>query len=106
MEKGKKLLITIVCVLTVLALISSSSFAADKPITIKGMVEAAAKDGSGNVIAVQIAAEAETYQVAENAKAKELIPLTGKSVEATGVVAVKADGSKVITIESFKSLEM
>jgi len=112
MEKGRKLFITVVCALAVLALISSSSFAADKPalaakpVTIKGMVEAAAKDDAGKITAVQIAVQDEKYQVAENVKAKELIPLAGKTVEATGVVTVKADGSKIITIESFKALEM
>ncbi len=105
MEKGRKLFITAVCAFVVLAVISSSLLAADKPVTIKGTVEVAAKDDAGKITAIQLLVGNEAYKVADNAKAKELVLLVGEMVEATGMVMAKADGSKMIAIESFKVVE-
>jgi regulatory protein YycH of two-component signal transduction system YycFG len=47
----------------------------------------------------------QSYQVAENEKADELSEQIGKKVEVKGVVEENADGSKMITVESYKVIE-
>jgi len=47
----------------------------------------------------------QSYQVAENEKADEIAEHVGKKVEVKGVIEENADGSKMITIESYKLIE-
>ena len=47
----------------------------------------------------------QSYQVAENEMADEIAEQVGKKVEVKGVIEENADGSKMITIESYKVIE-
>jgi hypothetical protein len=47
----------------------------------------------------------QSYQVAEDEKADEIAQYVGRKVEVKGVIEENADGSKMITIESYKLIE-
>lgn len=77
----------------------------DKEVTITGVVEKAAVDENGKVIAVEIQEEwlegTEYYLVNDDAKGNELLGLVGKKVEVTGVVDEDEDDNKILTVKSF-----
>ncbi len=95
----KALCIVAICALVV-AMFGTSVLAAD--VTVKGKVEAAAKDAAGKVTAVSIVTDSGKVAVAGTGKGKALLNEVGKTVEATGVEITAADGAKTLEVKSFK----
>ena len=84
-------------VLVIFLIVGVSGYTlAQKQVTMVGMVgeDSTIVDDAG-----------QSYQVAENEKADEIAEHVGKKVEVKGVIEENADGSKMITIESYKLIE-
>jgi regulatory protein YycH of two-component signal transduction system YycFG len=91
---AKKLLLTVFVILLVAGVTGYAL--TQKQVTMVGTVgeDSTIVDDSG-----------QSYQVAENEKADEIAEQVGKKVEVKGVIEENADGSKMITIESYKVIE-
>jgi hypothetical protein len=94
MKKNRKYLFIGFLAMLMIAFLSGSVISADS-ITIVGTINA---DG-------QIVTDNDqVYEIGENKKGDELFELVGKKVKVTGTV-VEEDGTKVITVISYKVIE-
>lgn len=127
MLKSKKLLLIVVCGFIIFSfLMSTTSFAADKPatqqqqapkkgtpakavpakpVTLKGVIQAAETDESGQAVKIHLAAGEQQYPISMNEKGKELLPLVGKTVEINGGLKPNKKGKNVIAVKTFKVVE-
>jgi hypothetical protein len=94
MQKKRKYLFIGFLTMLMIALLSGPAIATDS-VTIVGTINA---DG-------QIVTDNDqVYEIGENKKGDELFELVGKKVKVTGTVA-EEDGTKVITVISYKVIE-
>jgi hypothetical protein len=88
----------------VTALLASTCFAAEgETVKLQGVVSVT-RDANDVITAVQLAADAGTYNVELDAKGLELGEMDGQKVEVEGVVSEK-DGQKWLTVLMFTVAE-
>jgi DNA/RNA endonuclease YhcR with UshA esterase domain len=96
-----------IALLTMLAtvLLASTCFAAEgETVQLQGVVSVT-RDANDVITAVQLVADAGTYNVELDANGQELgESMEGESVEVEGVVSEK-DGQKWLTVSTFSTLE-
>ena len=103
MLRRKKTMLSVLCVLAIVALmVSVPLFAAMGEEDIVGTVFASEWDANDNVTAVVIATEeGEEIAVSPSGKGMELLKLDEKNVKATGSIATDEEGRKTITITRY-----
>ena len=99
----KKVMLSILCVLAIVALMGSlPMFAATEEVEIAGTVFASEWDAKDNVTAVVIATEeGEEIAVSPSGKGTELLKLEEKNVKATGSIVTDQEGRKTINITKY-----
>ena len=99
----KKVMLSILCVLAIVALMGSlPMFAATEEVEIAGTVFASEWDANDNVTAVVIATEeGEEIAVSASGKGMELLKLEEKNVKATGSLVTDQEGRKTINITKY-----
>jgi|YNPNPStandDraft_1061719.scaffolds.fasta_scaffold03155_5 hypothetical protein len=77
-----------------------------KLVRISGIVTAAGWDDDAAITAVSISTRDEQeYLVVNRGKGRELLGLVQKEVEVTGTVRKKEDGTRLLTIRSYRLVE-
>ena len=99
----KKVMLSILCVLAIVALMGSLPlFAATEEVEIAGTVFASEWDANDNVTAVVIATEeGEEIAVSHSGKGMELLKLEEKNVKASGSIVTDQEGRKTINITKY-----
>ena len=99
----KKVMLSILCVLAIVALMGSlPMFAATEEVEIAGTVFASEWDANDNVTAVVIATEeGEEIAVSHSGKGMELLKLEEKNVKASGSIVTDQEGRKTIKITKY-----
>ena len=99
----KKVMLSILCVLAIVALMGSlPMFAATEEVEIAGTVFASEWDANDNVTAVVIATEeGEEIAVSHSGKGMELLKLEEKNVKASGSIVTDQEGRKTINITKY-----
>jgi hypothetical protein len=102
---AKKQTIGIVCLaMLTAALLASTCFAAEgETVTTQGVVSVT-RDANDVITAVQLATDADTYNVELDAKGEELAEMDGQMVEVEGLVSEK-DGQKWLKVLMFSAVE-
>jgi len=102
-NRGVWVATALVCGLA-LFFLSSLADGEEEEVTLIGKVVEADWDDNGNVIAVELETESETFSISSSGRGDELLSHVGQRVEVVGSVSEDEDGWSVLVVSSYTLL--